>query len=113
MKFYSQNKYRNKKTEIDGHRFDSKKEASRYLVLKLRQENGIISGLELQPVFELQPSFKRGSKTIRAIKYIADFMYQKKGQIYVEDVKGVKTAAYQIKKKMFLKRYPDFIFQEI
>ena len=37
-------KYLNKKTEIDGKVFDSKKEAKRYLELKAMEEEGIICG---------------------------------------------------------------------
>ena len=36
------------------------------------------------------------------------------GDVIVEDVKGIKTPAYQIKKKMFLKKHSEFIvFREI
>ena len=52
------NKYRNIKTEVDGIKFDSKREAQRYQELKLLEKGGVISNLELQPKFELLPANK-------------------------------------------------------
>lgn len=101
-------KYNARKVEIDGHKFDSAKEAARYQELKLQEHCGVVSGLELQPEFILQEAFGG----YRAIIYRADFLYQKDGETVVEDVKGMKTAVYQIKKKMFLKRYPEYRFLE-
>ena len=66
-------KYRNKETTIDNHTFASMGEANRYCELKLLEKAGLISDLQLQPKFELQPKFKKDGKTIRAINYIADF----------------------------------------
>lgn len=107
------NKYQARKTLIDGFNFDSKKEGRRYLELKFMQHAGIISDLELQPVFLLQDKFQHHGKTYRAIKYIADFRYLKNGETIVEDVKGFETQVYKIKKKMLLKKYPDINFREI
>lgn len=88
----------------DGIVFDSKKEMKRYLVLKLLEKNGEIQNLELQPVIELQESFKYDGKTIRAIQYKADFLYYENGKMIYEDVKGMKTKEYMIKKKLLLKK---------
>ena len=107
------NKYKNIKTEIDGVKFDSKKEAKRYQELKLLLNLRFISDLVLQPVFILQDKFKYNGKTERAIKYIADFQYIKNGETIVEDVKGKKIDVYKIKKKLLLKKYPDINFVEI
>jgi len=94
-------KYHNKKTTIDGHTFDSKKEGDRYLELKQFQADGIISGLRLQVPFELIPK-QQGE---RACKYIADFVYMECGSLIVEDVKGVRTPVYKLKKKLMLERH--------
>lgn len=101
------NKYRNKKILIDGKKFDSIKEGNRYKELKLLQKIGKISELRLQPTYLLQDSFKIENKTIRAIKYIADFEYidNETGEKIVEDVKGVKTDVYKLKKKLFQHKY--------
>ena len=68
-------KYRNKRTEYDGIKFDSIKEKNYYIKLKLLEKSGKIKDLKLQVKFELQPSFKFKGKTIRAINYVADFTY--------------------------------------
>lgn len=108
------NKYNAKKTMVNGIKFDSKAEAARYKILKKREATGEISELTLQPRFTLQEKFKHGGKTIRKIEYIADFEYSKNGKQVVEDVKGVKTDVYKLKKKMFLLKYgKEKIFKEI
>jgi hypothetical protein len=106
------NKYGAKKIEIDGHKFDSQAEGRRYAELKLQQHCGIISDLELQPVFILQSKFKYDGKVERSIKYVADFQYEKDGKTIIEDTKGKRTAVYKIKRKMLLFHYPDINFVE-
>ena len=103
-------KYKAKKTFVDGIAFDSRKEASRYKTLKMLERTGQIKELKLQVPFELQPSFKWQGKTVRSIKYIADFVYKAKDEngyerLVVEDTKGFKTDVYEIKRKMFLFKY--------
>lgn len=108
-------KYHSKKTIIDGITFDSKKEANRYCELKLLERAGKIKDLSLQHQFILQPPFKKNGKSIRAITYVADFVYfdLERMRNVVEDVKGYKTDVYQIKKKMFEYKYPDLTIVEI
>ena len=96
-------KYGNKKTEVDGIKFDSKKEAERYSVLKELEDSGDIDCLELQPEYVVMEPFRHEGKAIRAIKYIADFRYVDEGGAVVEDVKGFRTEVYKIKRKLFLK----------
>ncbi|MDU2024506.1 MAG: DUF1064 domain-containing protein [Finegoldia magna] len=114
MRRYS--KFNAKKTVIDGIKFDSKREAERYCELKLLEKAKEIRNLELQPRFLLQDKFKdKQGKTHRKIEYVADFLYiDKQGRNVVEDVKGVLTDVYKIKKKMFFKKYDDqYEFREI
>lgn len=100
------NKYHNKKVEVDGIKFDSIKEANRYTELKLLLRAGKIKELELQPRFLLQPRYRKHNKTIRSIEYVADFSYiDNKGKKIVEDVKGIKTEVYKLKKKIFEYKY--------
>lgn len=87
-------KYGNKKVTIDGMTFDSIKEAKRYGELKILQRKGEISGLGCQPRFDL---FVNGE---RICFYRADFDYMQCGKRVVEDVKGVKTPVYQLKKRL-------------
>ena len=102
-------KYNAKKTVVDGIKFDSKKEAMRYKELKALERVGKIDRLELQPRFLLQDGFRYDGKAVRKIEYVADFLYRDLStfELVVEDVKGVKTDVYKLKKKLFLKRYGD------
>lgn len=106
-------KYNNKKTTYFGRTFDSIKEANRYLYLKSELEKGNIQKLELQPSFVIVPAFNKDGIKYREVKYRADFLYLKGGQIIVEDVKGKKTAIYEIKKKLFEYVYPELTIKEI
>jgi len=105
--FRKPNKYKNQPITIDGHKFPSRREANRYSQLSLLQKAGIIRDLNLQVSFELQPSFKHPEtgRTIRAIKYIADFTYyDENGIFHIEDTKGYHTKDYELKKKLMLYR---------
>jgi hypothetical protein len=88
------NKYGAVKTELDGYIFDSKAEAARYRALILLEKAGQIECLIVHPVFP----FIHDGKTI--CKYEADFSYYEDERRIIEDVKGVKTAVYKLKKKM-------------
>lgn len=96
-------KLHNEKTKLDGILFDSKKEAQRYAELVLLVKAGVISALERQKVFELVPAQFNGAKLVeRAVTYKADFVYIKNGKTVVEDVKGIRTKEYIIKRKLML-----------
>lgn len=97
---FSKSKFGNIVTEIDGIRFASKREASRYAELKLLQRIGEIVELECQPRYPL---------TLNGVKlatYVADFRYRvvASGEIVVEDVKSKPTITdvYRLKKKLML-----------
>ena len=104
-------KYLNKKTEIDGKVFDSKKEAKRYQELKAMEEKGEISLLRTQYPLVLIEKSKYG----RQIKYVADFTYLQNGIVVVEDVKSPYTAKnpiYRLKKRMVAEKY-DVVIKEV
>lgn len=103
VKLETQNKYKNSCVEYDGIKFDSIKEKGRYVTLKRMEENGEITDLKCQVRFKLLPSQKRNGKIIEhPTSYIADFTYIKNGEYVVEDVKGMATPAYILKRKMML-----------
>ena len=107
------NKYHAKKTTVDGITFDSKKEAKRYSMLKTAERFGVIIDLQRQVAFELQPGYTNNQgKKIRPITYVADFVYQQAGNKVVEDTKGFRTKEYQLKKKLFEYKYPEYVFVE-
>lgn len=110
-------KYNNKRIDINGEVFDSKREYLRYLYLLEAQKAGLISDLKRQCTYELIPNqyekevvhLKTKDKEIdrlleRKVCYIADFSYQKDGKIIVEDV---KIGSYRSKKtNKLVKLYP-------
>lgn len=110
------NKYHNRKVKTsDGIVHDSRKEAIRWEYLKQMEEEGKIHELRRQMEFLLIPAQyeeiqtgKRGKKPKkklleRAVVYRADFVYHdEKGEIVVEDVKGLRTRDYVIKRKLML-----------
>jgi hypothetical protein len=105
-------KYKNRKVEFQGIKFDSVKERNRYIYLLSLQQAGKITDLKLQVPFELQPKFEHNGKVIRAIKYVADFTYtDSDGRIHIEDTKGFKTDVYELKKKMML--YKGYEIEEV
>lgn len=95
-------KYGNQK--IDG--YDSIRERSRARRLRLLEEAGVIADLREQVVFDLLPPQrdKDGRVIERSCKYIADFVYRdlETGETVVEDVKGMRTDVYRIKRKLML-----------
>ena len=105
-------KYRNTKTVIDEIKFDSKLEAERYAQLKIMERAGVIRNLELQPEYELIPSFRKNGKTWRKTAYKADFRYilVEDDITIIEDVKGstaVITDVFRLKQKLFEYKYPE------
>lgn len=115
-------KYNATKVTIDGHTFDSRKEANRYCELKLLEKGNVIRDLRLQVEFELLPNqyatekrYGKNGKPLkdkkvlleRRVVYRADFVYtlNETGETVVEDVKGVRLPEYILKRKMFLYKY--------
>ena len=103
-------KYRNTTTNVDGIRFDSRKEANRYCELQLMQRAGEINELRRQVVFTLIPAqYVAGKCAERPVKYVADFVYvdNATGKTVVEDVKSdaTRTPEYIIKRKLMLYRF--------
>lgn len=89
-------KYGASKTKIDGHTFDSQKEAEFYSDLKFRTMAGEIAGFCLQPRFILAPG----------LEYRADFIiFFNDGSYEIIDVKGFKTKEYIAKKKVLEDKY--------
>ena len=87
-------KFNNQKTVVDNITFDSGKEAARYQDLKLLLKAGEISDLELQPTYVMIVNKQK------ICSYRADFRYKENGKQITEDVKGVRTSLYRLKKKL-------------
>jgi hypothetical protein len=101
---------------LNGIRFDSKAEMKRYIELRMLERSGAIEALEMQTEFVLIEGFvHQVHGRLRPVRYRADFRYREvsTGRVIVEDVKGVRTDVYKIKKTLLLWRYPDIDFREV
>ena len=81
---------------VDGHVFDSKREAIRYGELKLLERAGVISKLKVQPSWNVEIGGKH------FCRYTADFEYMHHAERVVEDCKSTGTAkdtAYKLRKR--------------
>ena len=106
------NKYNARKCRMGDEVYDSKKEMQRHQELLLLEKTGQIQGLKRQVVFHLLPTQretvmkkgvpKSGRVLEREVLYTADFVYMENGKLVVEDVKGVKTRDYILRRKMML-----------
>ena len=105
----SKSKYKNIKQYHDGIKFDSIKEAGRYVQLKLMEKQGLIKNLIIHPKYKILDGFEKLDRKFAPIHYIADFEYFDvgKNKVVVEDVKGFQTLIFRIKRKLFEKRYKN------
>ena len=92
-------KYGNKKTVIDGIKFDSKREASRWCDLRLMLRAGAIADLKRQVPYQVSVN------SVPVFKYMADFTYLRNGVLVVEDSKGMRTPIYRLKKRCVEAQY--------
>lgn len=102
------NKYHNVLTDVNGIRFDSRKEANRYQQLLLMKEKGMIIKFERQVKYVLIPGVK---KLFREKSYYADFVVTyPNGIVEVEDVKGgIRLPVYKLKKHLMYEKYKILI----
>ncbi len=94
MQIFSKSKYRNKKTVVDGVKFDSIAESEYYLILKHQELLGTTKLIELQPKIYL---------TRAKILYKPDFYVQnlETGDCFYIDVKGFSTPVFNIKARLW------------
>lgn len=93
---YPMSKYNNRRVRADGHTFDSAAEHRRYQELRLLESQGMLEQLSVHPKFALHVN------GVKVADYVADFSYldAETGALVVEDVKGVRTAVYRLKRKL-------------
>ncbi|MES2395060.1 MAG: DUF1064 domain-containing protein [Bacteroidota bacterium] len=109
-------KYKNKKVEIDGYKFDSIKEGNKYIELKNLKVGGIVKDFTVHPKFSIIEAFEKDGVKHRVRYYIADFdVYYADGMREIIDIKPyIKktgkyflTAVFLIKARLFDLKYPD------
>ena len=94
-------KYKAVRTTVDNINFTSLGEARRYKQLKFLEGVGSIQRLILQPKYPIDLYGEH------VCDYVADFEYLEDGKIIAEDFKGIRTAVYRLKKKLFNLVYGD------
>lgn len=109
-------KYGNRKVVRDGIKFDSEREAERFGELKALRAMGKIRNLRLQANFTLVEGYTTiNGERIKPMVYRADFTYERatepdcNGAVYwlleAEDVNGMKTKDYLLKKKLMQDKF--------
>jgi Protein of unknown function (DUF1064) len=115
--------------------FDSKSEYLTYVYLLDLIEKKEIQNLQIKKCFPLVEkrkwwnNFKKKWDIVRELVYISDFSFERDGNNVVLDCKGWKEVIdkktgktkctvyydeiYKIKKKLFLDKYSDYIFEEL
>lgn len=96
-KTFHKHKFNAKRTERDGFKFDSKKEAEYYDKLCMMKESGNVVFFLRQVPFHLPGN----------VTYKVDFVeFWSDGSIMFVDVKGMRTPEYITKKKLVEAIYP-------
>ncbi len=95
------NKFRNKIVTVDGFKFHSMREASRWKELCMLQSAGKITNLERQVPFQLDVNGQKIGKLI------LDFVYEENGEKVYEDLKSKATITpiFKWKAKHFRAQY--------
>ncbi len=89
-------KYKAVRTETDGIKFDSKKEAAYYARLLLLMKTG-----EVVVFLRQVPFYLPGG-----VRYVCDFeIFMADGSVRFVDVKGVETATFKAKRRMVEEMY--------
>lgn len=106
-------KYGNQRLTFEGLYFDSKRELHRYVLLQELVRAGAITDLRRQVPFELAPGVSINGRRRPPLRYVADFVYRERGSAIdtIEDVKGVVTEAYRIKRHLMTAA--GFVIREI
>ena len=93
-------KFRNKRCELDGYKFDSLAEMRRYAYLKMRQNAGEIRKLRVHPRFTLTAD----GEVVGLYEADFDYLEGPADLWVVEDVKSdpTKLPLYKLKRAIFL-----------
>jgi hypothetical protein len=109
-------KYNNKKVNAYGIKFDSKLELYVYQMFKSKKYNikRCIDSFELLPQLKYIDFITGKKRSLSSMKYTGDFFIELKGKTLVIEVKGHKTEAYRMRKKLFIHNYgKEYGFIEI
>lgn len=85
--------------------YASRKEARRGAELELLERQGLITGLKKQPKYAFRATETMAETLVydsgRVVQYWGDFeYYDDGGELVIEDVKGVRTPVFRLKKAL-------------
>ena len=90
-------------------RHDSLRECRRFVELQLLERTGEIRNLQQQVKHLLLPAQVMDGRKLPAVAYVSDFEYEEynvkwadEWRKVVEDVKGVRTPVYRLKRRLML-----------
>ena len=113
----SYQKFGNKPTVVNGIKFQSKLESDRFQQLLWLEKAEEITGLVLQPEFQILKGYRVAStgEKVRSRFYIADFMYfdTRLNKWIVEDTKGMETSEFRLKWDVVRSEYPEYEFRKV
>lgn len=118
MIWFKPRKYSNSPCSVDGHRFDSRREADYYGQLKIEKRAKLIKDFEMQVTFELYAwspvdSDYSGEK-IQVCSHRVDFLVTlPDGNYEVREVKGYATPEWNLKRKLFEANYPKIQYKVV
>ncbi|OSA89101.1 UNVERIFIED_ORG: hypothetical protein B2H93_16730 [Clostridium botulinum] len=109
-------KYKNKKVEKDGFKFDSQLERDYYDHLNELKDKEIVKDFQMQVKYLLQDAFQYKEDKIRKIEYKADFVVQyTDGHEEVVDIKPnsllIIRPEFKLKRKLLIYKYPNIDFR--
>jgi len=90
-------KFKSHKVYINDDRYDSEKEVYRHYELIELEKQGLIQNLRVHQKEDIIILQKNPT-----IKYIPDFVYDENGYKVIEDMKGMQTPDFILKKKMLI-----------
>lgn len=110
-------KYHNVKVVVDGQKFDSKREADYWCLLRVREKAGEIQWLRRQvkiPLYAPDMSADSLGQHIQIATYVADFDYYDRADCkrHIVDAKGKRTQMYILKAK-WLALQENLIIEEV
>ena len=110
-------KYNAIETVVNGIRFRSKLEATRFQQLLFLLQAGEICDLSLQFEFQILHGYinpETGEKE-KSSFYVADFVYLdcREHKWIAEDTKGMETKDFKLKWKMVKQKYPQYTFRKL
>lgn len=94
-------KYGNVPCAVGGESYRSQREAKRHQELVLLERGGYIAGLTREVQFVLADAVTIQGRRRPSVRYYADFVYTtNKGEMVIEDCKGVRTPVYNLKRHL-------------